>query len=78
MRIPDPDEIARAEARLADVQSALDEVRQILRAAERVQRTARKGMSAIRPVSIAAAVLAALVIVASVVRRRQGQTHDHA
>jgi hypothetical protein len=69
MRIPDPDAIARAEARLADVQSALDEVRRILRAAEQVERT---GIRAARPVAIAAAGSVLLVIVVSARRRRRG------
>ena len=70
MRIPDPEAIARAEARLADVQSALDEVRHILRAAEQVERTAEKGIRVIRPVALAAAGLVLIVIVASALRRR--------
>ena len=46
MRIPDPEAIAHAEAQLADVQSTLDEVRHMLRAAEQVERTAQKGIKA--------------------------------
>jgi hypothetical protein len=69
MRIPDPEAIARAEARLADVQSALDEVRHILRTAEKVERT---GIRAFRPVAIAVAGSVLTVIVVSALRRRHG------
>ena len=68
MRIPDPDAIARAEARLADVQSALDEVRRLLRAAEKAERTAEKG---VRPVAAGTAGLVLIAIVASALRRRR-------
>jgi hypothetical protein len=68
MKIPDPEAIARAEARLADVQSALDEVRRILRTAEQVERT---GIRVFPPVAIAAGSVL-IVVVVSAVRRRHG------
>ena len=68
--------IAHAEARLADVQSALDEVRHVLRAAEQVERTAQKGIGAVRPVAIGVAGLALIVIVADALRRRERRMRD--
>ena len=53
MRITDPEAIARAEIRLAEVQSALDEVRRVLLGVEKVERTAQKGRKVVRPVAIA-------------------------
>jgi hypothetical protein len=70
MRIPDPEAIAHAEARLAEVQAALDDVRRVLRGAERVERTAQKGMRIVRPVGIAAAGLALVAVIVAAVRRR--------
>jgi hypothetical protein len=74
MRITDPDEIARAEARLADVQSALDEVRRVLRGVEQIERTAQRGVRVLRPVGIAAAGLALVAIIVSLLRRRHDMT----
>ena len=74
MRIPDPDDIAHAEARLADVQAALEEVRRVLRGVEQVERTAQRGVRVLRPVGIAVAGLALLGIIVSLLRRRHGPT----
>ncbi len=70
MRIPDPEAIEHAEARLADVQSALDEVRHMLRAAAQVERTAQKGVGTLRSVATTAAGSLLIVIVIFVLRRR--------
>jgi hypothetical protein len=73
MRIPDPEAIAHAEAQLADVQSTLDEVRHMLRAAEQVERTAQKGIKAIPRVARAAVGLVLIVAIAAALRRRNTQ-----
>jgi hypothetical protein len=72
MRIPDPEDIAHAEARLADVQSALEEVRRVLRGVEQVERTAQRGVRVLRPVGIAVGGLALVAIIVSLLRRRHG------
>ena len=73
MRIPDPEDLAQAEARLADVQSALDEVRRLLRGAAHVERTAQKGMRFVRPVGLAAAGLALVALIVTSRRQRHAR-----
>jgi len=73
MRIPDPEALAHADARLGDVQVALDDVRQVLRGAAQVERTAQKGMRVLRTVGVAAIGLALIVVAASALRRRHAE-----
>ncbi len=65
----DHEAIRNAQTRIAEVQSALDEIQHILQAAERVQLTAEKGIRIMRPVAIATAVGLVLVSLAAGVRR---------
>ncbi len=79
MRITDPEVIAQAEVRLAEVQSALDEVRRALRGVEKVERAAQKGRKVVRPVAIATVGGVAVVVVGSVLRKRRsddGRAND--
>lgn len=72
MSITDPDAIAQAEVRLAEVQSTLDEIRRVLRAVEKVERTAQKGRKVVRPAAISAVGGAAVVVVVrSVLQKRR-------
>jgi hypothetical protein len=50
----DPDAIKNAEARIAEVQAALDNAQRVLQAAERAQQTAEKSAGAMRTVALAA------------------------
>jgi hypothetical protein len=45
----EPEASAQAEARLAEVQSSLDEVRRVLRAVEKVEGAAQKGRKVVSP-----------------------------
>jgi DNA-binding transcriptional LysR family regulator len=74
MRIPDPEALEHAEARLANVQSSLDEVRHMLRAAAQVERTAQKGVGTLRSVVTTAAGSLLILIVVMALRRRHA--HD--
>ncbi len=66
----DHEAIKNAETRIAEVQSALDDVQRILRAVERVEQTAEKGIKVMRPVAIATAGGLVLVAIVVAVRRR--------
>jgi hypothetical protein len=50
----DPDAIKNAEARIADVQGALDDAQRVLQAAERAQQTAEKSAEVMRTIALAA------------------------
>jgi len=60
----DPDAIKNAEARIAEVQAALDDAQQVLQAAERAQQTAEKSAEVMRTVALAA--LGGLILLALV------------
>jgi hypothetical protein len=62
----DQDTIKNAEAKIAEVQSALDNAQRVLQAAERAQETAEKSAHVLRTVALAAIVGLVLVTLAVV------------
>jgi hypothetical protein len=62
----DQDAIKNAEAKIAEVQSALDNAQRVLHAAERAQETAEKSAHVLRTVAVAAIVGLVLVTLAVV------------
>ena len=66
----DQEAIKNAEAKIAEVQSALDNAQRVLQAAERAQETAQKSADVMRTVALAA--IGGLVLIALVfgIRRR--------
>lgn len=66
----DQDAIKNAEAKIAEVQAALDNAQRVLQAAERAQETAQKSAEVARTVALAAIVGLVLVALALGLRRK--------
>lgn len=73
----DKDSIKNAEARVAEMQSALDEAQRVLEAADRAQKTAEESAELMRGVALAA-VAGALIITLLLALRRRRHGHDAA
>jgi len=67
----DQDTIKNAEAKIAEVQSALDNAQRVLKGAERAQETAEKSAQVLRTVAVAAIVGLVLVTLAALGFRRR-------
>ncbi len=66
----DHEAIKNASMRIAEVQSALEDIQRVLRAAERVEQTAEKSIKVMRPVAMAAACGLVVFAIVAAVRRR--------
>jgi hypothetical protein len=66
----DQDAIKNAEAKIAEVQSALDNAQRVLQAAEHAQETAEKSAEVLRTIALAA--VAGLILLALVIGIRRG------
>ncbi len=66
----DKDSIKNAEARVTEMQDALDEAQRVLQAADRAQQTAEESAEMMKKVAFGAGCALVLLILASLVRRR--------
>ena len=66
----DKDSIKNAEARVTEMQEALDEAQRVLQAADRAQQKAEESAEMMRNAAIAAGCVLALLMLVGLVRRR--------